>query len=373
MKKFVLAPDSFKGTLSAAEVCAIEESAIRKYVPDAQISAVPMTDGGEGMVESYLGIAGGERITVTVTASLGGTVDAVYGILSDGSAVMEMAAAAGLPLVEGRKNPLLATSRGVGEMILDAANRGVQKILLGLGGSCTNDCGIGMAAALGYRFLDAQENEVEPLAVNLEKIESIQSPAALPALTVEAACDVNNPLLGPTGATYTFGPQKGADAALLVKLEAGMAHFDQVLTRFCGTSAANIPGAGAAGGMGAAVLLLLCGKLKAGVELLLDSAHFDEMVSQADLVFTGEGRIDWQSAHGKVPMGVGLRCKKAGVPCVALCGSIGKDAQVVYDCGITAIFSAVKGATTFEEIQKTGKDDLAFLTDSVMRLLTVRF
>lgn len=369
MKKFLLAPDSFKGTLSAAEVCAIEAAVIRQYVPDAQITAVPMADGGEGMVASYLGIMGGERITVTVTAPLGETVDAVYGILTDGSAVMEMAAAAGLPLVEGRRNPLLTTSRGVGEMILDAANRGIKKILLGLGGSCTNDCGIGMAAALGYQFLDAQGGQVEPLAVNLGKIESIQPPLALPALIIEAACDVNNPLLGPSGATYTFGPQKGAHEALLVQLEAGMTHFEQVLTRFCGASAANIPGAGAAGGMGAAVLLLLNGKLKAGVELMLDAVHFDQLAAQADLVLTGEGRIDWQSAHGKVPMGVGLRCKKAGVPCVALCGSIGKDAQAMYDYGITAIFSAVRGVTTFEEIVKTGGEDLAFLTDAVLRLL----
>lgn len=372
MKKIILAPDSFKGTLSARAVCDIEESVLRSHLPEAEIHAIPMADGGEGMVESYLNIIGGERITAAVSGPLGDTVDAAYGILPDGSAVMEMAAAAGLPLVEGRKNPLQTSSYGVGELLAHAQKRGVKKILMGLGGSCTNDCGIGMASALGYRFEDSVGAAVEPLAMNLERIERIVAPAALPDMEIVAACDVDNPLLGKNGATYTFGPQKGADDAMLARLEAGMTHFEQVLREYCGTAAADIPGAGAAGGMGAAVLLLLHGTLKSGIELLLDSVHFDDLVRDADMVFTGEGRIDWQSAHGKVPMGVGLRCKRAGVPCVALCGSIGKDAQAVYDCGITSIFSAVKGVTTFEEIQKTGGEDLRFLTDAAVRLLLAK-
>ena len=212
MKRFLLAPDSFKGTLSAQEVCAIEAAVIRKHIPDAVIRAIPMADGGEGMVESYLGIIGGQRVTASVTGPLGGTVDAVYGVLPDGSAVMEMAAAAGLPLVAGRENPLETSTYGVGELLLHAARSGIRKILLGIGGSCTNDCGIGMAAALGFRFLDDRGNPVEPLAKNLGLIEEIVPPECLPELDLRVACDVDNPLLGEHGATYTFGPQKGADA-----------------------------------------------------------------------------------------------------------------------------------------------------------------
>lgn len=243
---------------------------------------------------------------------------------------------------------------------------------MGLGGSCTNDCGIGMAAALGYRFLDGDGAEVEPLAANLEKIERIVPPENLPDMELRAACDVDNPLLGECGATHTFGPQKGADAAMLERLEAGMTHFEQVLRAHCGIAAAAIPGAGAAGGMGAAVLLLLHGTLQPGIELLLDSVGFDELLRQTDVVLTGEGRMDRQSAHGKVPMGVGLHCRAAKVPCIALCGSVGEGAQAVYDCGITAIFSAVGGVTTMEKIKKTAGEDLRLLTDSVARMLRMQ-
>ena len=371
MKRFLLAPDSFKGTLSAQEVCAIEAAVIRKHIPDAVIRAIPMADGGEGMVESYLGIMGGRRVTVPVTGPLGGTVDAVYGVLPDGSAVMEMAAAAGLPLVAGRENPLETSTYGVGELLLHAARSGIRKILLGIGGSCTNDCGIGMAAALGFRFLDDRGNPVEPLAKNLGLIEEIVPPECLPELDLRVACDVDNPLLGEHGATYTFGPQKGADAEMLVLLEAGMAHFAQVLTQFCGIPVADLPGSGAAGGLGAALRAFLGGRLMPGAELLLDSVGFDELLKEADIVLTGEGRIDWQSAHGKVPGTVGLRCKAAGVPCAALCGSVGKGADALYDCGISAIFSAVQGVCTFEAVRETSAASLEFLADAVLRLLTL--
>ena len=370
MNTFLLAPDSFKGTLDAAEVCEIQAAVIRRRIPDAKIHALPLSDGGEGMVRSFLHVAGGREITVSVTGPLGGTVDAVYGLLPDGSAVMEMAAAAGLPLVGSSPDPLRASTFGVGQLLLDAASRGVKKVLMGLGGSATNDCGIGMAAALGFRFLDQSGQALEPLAANLGRICAIEAPDRLPELELSAACDVNNPLLGPGGATYTFGPQKGADAAMLERLESGMTHFAGVLARRYGASGADVPGAGAAGGMGAGILTLLGGTLRPGIELLLDAAGFDHMLADTDVVFTGEGRIDWQSAHGKVPAGVGLRCKRAGVPCLALCGSVGAGAEAVYDCGITAVFSAVRGAATFAEIQQTCREDLAFLTDAVLRTLT---
>lgn len=369
MRKIILAPDSFKGTLTAAQVCRIESQAIQRYFPDAELRCLPMADGGEGMVEAYLSALGGERRTARVSGPLGERVDAAYAVLEDGTAVVEMAAAAGLPLAGARKDPRRATTRGVGELVADAAARGCRRILLGLGGSCTNDCGVGMAAALGYRFFDESGSEVEPLAANLGAIARIAEPARLPDAEIVAACDVNNPLVGPEGATQIFGPQKGADAACRAELEAGMRLFAKVLESHFGVPVAQRPGAGAAGGMGAAVVTMLRGSLKSGIETLLDAARFDELLAGADLVITGEGRIDAQSAHGKVPMGVGLRCLRAGVPCIALCGSVGPGAEEVYACGITAVFSSLRDAGPFEEIRPHSGENLAFLTDSVLRLL----
>ena len=371
MKRFILAPDSFKGTLTAKQVCEIEAEVIRRHIPDAQIRRIPMADGGEGMVDAYLNLNGGTRVTVPVTGPLGDVVQADYGILPDGSAVIEMAAAAGLPLVYGRENPMITSTFGVGELVLHAAAQGVKKVMLGLGGSCTNDCGIGMASALGFRFLDGSGQNVVPLACNLSNIEQILPPDQLPQLELLVSCDVTNPLLGETGATYTFGPQKGADAAMLAQLEAGMAHFAAVLENYCGKTVASVPGAGAAGGMGAMVLGLLGGTLLPGTQLLLESVHFDQLLKQADLVITGEGRTDWQSAHGKVPGVVAAHCKAAQVPCILLCGAMGPGAEALYECGATAMFSAVNRCAPFEEIRRTAAQDLEALTDSVVRMLTM--
>lgn len=368
MKRIILAPDSFKGTMSAGEICALQRQAIARLLPEAEVRAIPMADGGEGMAEAYHRLLGGRKIAVTVTGPLGTPVEAAYAILPDGSAVMEMAAAAGLPLAGEVRDPLRATTRGVGELLLDAAERGVKRVLLGLGGSATNDGGVGMAAALGFRFLDGAGEPVEPLAGRLAEIREIVPPERLPELTVTAACDVDNPLAGPLGATAVFGPQKGVTPELFPELERGVAHLGGVLEGFAGKPVATVPGSGAAGGLGAAVLALLGGTLRPGIEMLLDAAGFDELLEGADLVLTGEGRIDGQSAHGKVPAGVGLRCKAKGVPCAALCGSVGPGAEAVYDCGITAIFSAVRGPATFPEIRETCREDLGFLTEAVIRL-----
>lgn len=367
----LLAPDSFKGTLSAQEVCDIEAQVIRKRFPEAEILTLPMADGGEGMTESYLRLLGGTRVACQVTGPLGEKVDAAYGILPDGSAVMEMAAAAGLPLVEGREAPLLATSHGVGEMILDAVERGAKKILLGLGGSATNDCGIGMAAALGYRFLSAEGEPVIPIPQNMQKIRRILPPADLPEVEIVAACDVDNPLTGPQGATHIFGPQKGVDAETLPILEAGMRVMARLFREQLGADVETTPGAGAAGGLGAAIQAFLGGVLRPGIELLLDTARFDTLLERADLVITGEGRIDGQSAHGKVPAGVGKRCVAQNVPCIALCGSIGPGAESAYDVGLTAMFAAVSGVGSLDDIRRTCREDLASLTDSVLRLLAL--
>ncbi len=358
MKKFLLAPDSFKGTLTASEVCEIEKSAILEVYPDASVVCVPMADGGEGMAESYRLMLGGEKIIRRVTGPLGDPVDAGYTMLPGGMAVMEMAAAAGLPLTGGRRCPLRASTFGVGEMLLDARGRRAAEVLLGLGGSATNDCGIGMAAALGYRFLDSAGRVVEPLAANLGRIDRIVPPESDLNLRVTAACDVNNPLLGPEGATYVFGPQKGVTEDVRPLLEAAMARFSKVLEQTFRGFDPYMPGTGAAGGMGAAVSVFLNASLEPGIDMLLDAIGFDRLAGEADIIVTGEGRMDAQSLRGKVSSGVGFRAMKAGRPCFAICGSLGKGAELLSACGITASYAASEDGRPFDDIAKTCREDL---------------
>lgn len=345
--RILLAPDSFKGTLSAEEICRIMEDAIRSIRPDAEILSIPMADGGEGMTAAYLKIIGGRRMELRVTGPLGAPVDAFYGMLPDGSAVIEMAAAAGLPLMGGLRDPLRATTRGVGEMLLHAAAHGARHILLGLGGSATNDMGCGMAAALGWKFLDENSQELEPLAMNLARTKTILPGSPFP-LPVTAACDVQNPLLGAHGATAIYGPQKGVTKENHALLEGGLANIARLM------NLQEIPGAGAAGGLGAGVLAFLQGRLVPGIDMLLDAANFDTLLQRADLVITGEGRMDAQSANGKVPMGVGLRCKDAGVLCIAVCGSLGDGAEEMRKHGVTSMYAAAKtGYAGAEDIRRT--------------------
>ena len=359
----LLAPDSFKGTLSSREVCETEAHAICDVLPDAQITMLPMADGGEGMVDACLSVFGGERTVCRVIGADGNPVDAAYALLPDGSAAIEMAAAAGLPLMRSRLDPLHATTYGVGELLRNAQSRGAKRILLGLGGSATNDCGIGMAAALGWRFLNADGVQVAPLAGNLGKIAVIEPPQENLEAEVFAACDVDSPLLGAQGATYVFGPQKGVTEAIKPQLEADMAHFAAVLKKAFPDFDAAAPSAGAAGGMGAAVITFLSGTLRPGIELLLDAANFDALAARADLIITGEGRMDAQSLHGKVPCGVAKRAQRAGKPCIAVCGALGDGAERMKEVGITALYAASDGHRTEEELQKTCRGAL----DAAMR------
>ena len=373
MKNFILAPDSFKGTMSADTVSKVWKKAILSHIPDAKILEFPLADGGEGMVDAYLRVIGGKKKEVNVTGPMGEKVDAAYGILPDGTAVLEMAACAGLPLVKTAKNPLLATTYGVGEMIKDAAKTGAKEMILGLGGSATNDCGIGMAAALGFGFYDANGSKLEPLAKNMIKVHHIEAPTASVNINVTAACDVDNPLFGPNGATYTFGPQKGVSPELLSELDDGIKNIAHVIERDLGIKTADVPGSGAAGGLGCAVIAFLGGKLKPGIDLLLDAAHFDNALDDADVVFVGEGRMDWQSAHGKAPIGIARRAKAHKIPVYALCGSLGKDVEAVYNEGIIAAFAADQGATDMEHVAEVCEADMSLLADSVMRLLICKF
>lgn len=371
MNKFVLAFDSFKGTLSAQEVCDIVEASILSLLPDAEIKKLPLADGGEGLVHACLSILGGKPITAKVQGPFGEPVEAEYALLPDGGAVIEMAACAGLPLVKGRLDPLHASTYGVGQLILHAKEQGAKYILLGLGGSATNDGGIGMAAALGWHFLNAAGEELLPLAENLGAIQRVLPPTQPVCIPVRAACDVDNPLCGEHGATYVFGPQKGVRGETLSRLDTGLETLAAALLRATGKDVSQLSGAGAAGGLGAGAAAFLNAELTPGIELILDAAHFDALLEGTDLLFTGEGRMDGQSLCGKAPIGAAKRAQKNGVPCIALCGSLGPGIQAVYDHGIRAAFASVKGACSMDEIEKTCRADLAALTEAVLRTLLI--
>ncbi len=367
MKKIILAPDSFKGTLTADEVCDIVKTEIEKLDRTAEVISIPVSDGGEGMVFSYLRALGGEEKTALVCGPEGRPVSCTYGILSDGSAVVEMAGCAGLPQMIHGLDPLGATTRGLGELFRVLESRNVKTILLGLGGSATNDCGIGMAGAMGWKFYDKNDIELEPYAYNLGKVERIVPPVHPNTFQITAACDVKNPLCGPDGASAVFGPQKGLKPEQIKPHDEAMAHFAEIIRRDLGINVKDYPGAGAAGGLGAGVMAFCDGRLKPGIELLLDAVQFDKLLNNARLVITGEGRLDGQSAEGKVPSGVGERCASAGVPCIALCGCLGKDANKILEHGVNAFYPASEPGRSMDELQKTCREDLALLAGNVLK------
>ena len=359
MSCFIIAPDSFKGTMSAKEVCGIVAACLREKAPDAQIINIPMSDGGEGMVDSYLNIIGGQPMTAQVTGPRGAALDCVYGVLPNGSAVMEMASCAGLMLMESKLDPMHATTRGVGELLLLLEKAGHKKVLMGIGGSATNDCGVGMAHALGYRFLDVHGAELEPYACNIGQIQHIVRPDRLCELDITVACDVDNPLCGERGASAVFGPQKGLRPEQIAPLDEDIRRFALLIKKELGADVLDMPGAGAAGGLGAALVAFCGARLTPGIEMLLDASGIDSLLESAQLVITGEGRMDYQSASGKVPVGVGRRAKKAGVACIAVCGCLGPGYEAVLDEGVVACYPATDGTKSFEEILKSCREDLA--------------
>ncbi|ANW97808.1 glycerate kinase [Thermoclostridium stercorarium subsp. thermolacticum DSM 2910] len=374
MKKVILAPDSFKGTMSSIKVCDIMEEKIKKFFPLAEVIKIPVADGGEGTVDSFLKAVGGTKVRVKVSGPYFETIDSFYGILPDGkTAVIEMAAAAGLPLVENRKNPLSTTTYGVGELIRHAVLNGCRNIIIGLGGSCTNDGGAGLAAALGVKFYDDVGKEFVPVGGTLSRIEriDISEMQNLSGLTVTAMCDVNNPLCGENGAAKVFGPQKGADEETAELLDRNLRHFADVIRSQFGKDIADIPGAGAAGGMGAGVAVFLNAGLKQGIDVVLDTVEFDRLLDRADLVFTGEGKIDGQSLRGKVVYGVAARAKKHGVPVVAVAGDIGDDIEEIYKLGVSAIVSINRMAIPFEMARHRSEKDLALTMETIMRLISL--
>jgi glycerate 2-kinase len=359
--RIVVAPDSYKGSVSAMGVADAMERGIHKVFAGAVVRKIPIADGGEGTVESMVGATGGTLLSTQVTGPLGERVAAQWGILGDGkTAVIEMAAASGLPLVAKDKlNVRIATSRGTGELILAALDAGLRKIIIGIGGSATNDGGTGMARALGIRFLGADGHELPEGGAALAQLARIDT-AGLDRRIAETelivACDVDNPLCGTRGASAVFGPQKGASPAIVAELDSALAHFAQVAREATGRDVADFPGAGAAGGLGAGLMFFTPAKLRPGVEIVLEAVGFAEAVSTADFVITGEGRTDFQTAFGKAPVGVAKVAKTRGIPVFCLSGGLGQGANNVLEQGIDAVMSICDRPLTLEECMRDGTE-----------------
>ncbi|XJZ26191.1 glycerate kinase [Bacillota bacterium Lsc_1132] len=352
--KIVIAPDSFKESLTAMEVAEAIEKGMKRVLPDADFIKVPMADGGEGTVQSLVDATDGEIIARSVTGPLGERVDAFFGMLGNGkTAVIEMAAASGLHLVPAdKRNPLLTTTKGTGELILAALDHGAQHIIIGIGGSATNDGGAGMAKALGAKLLDENGEEIGDgggTLNQLAKIDCTDLDPRLNSIKIEVACDVDNPLTGERGASAIFGPQKGATPAMVEQLDANLGHFAVIIERDLGKSIKNVSGAGAAGGLGGGLLAFLPAELKRGVDIVIEATGLAKMAADADFVITGEGKIDRQTIFGKTPIGVAKAAKKYGVPVIALAGNVAEDSSVVHEHGIDALFSIIPGIISLED------------------------
>jgi len=374
--KIVIAPDSFKGSVSAKDAALSIKNGIIKVYKDIDIVCIPMADGGEGTVQPMVDATGGKIIYTKVHGPMFREVDAFYGILGDGrTAVIEMAAASGLPLVsDDEKDPMNASTYGTGELIKHALDNGCERIIMGVGGSATNDGGQGMAKALGVSFLDKQGNDIGYGGGSLDKLYSIDVSGMDERINnceVILACDVENPLCGPTGATYIFGPQKGAKDGVLEILDKNLEHYADVIKSTLDVDIKDYPGAGAAGGLGGGALAFLNAKMRKGVEIVIDMVELDGYVKDADLVITGEGMMDFQTQFGKTPFGVAKTAKKYDVPVIALVGKIGKGADALYDLGIDSIFSIVDGPMSLEDAMANGGKLLEDAAERVMRLYRI--
>ena len=374
--KVVIAIDSFKGSLSSIEAGMAAKDGVLKAKPDTEVIVKPLADGGEGTVDALIEGLDGEQIDITVTGPMGAAVSCYYGLLrKTNTAIIEMASAAGITLVPcEKKNPLLATTYGVGEIIRDAMERGCRDFIIGIGGSATNDGGIGMLKALGYNFSDESGKDVEEEKKGLAKIASIDTQNRHPLISeckFRIACDVNNPLCGENGATYIYGPQKGVTDDLKKELDAGMANFAKITAASLGKDNSNTPGTGAAGGLGFAFLSYIGAELTPGIELILDAVDLDNDLKDADVVITGEGRLDHQTAMGKAPVGVARLAKKYEAKVVAFAGAVTEGAAACNDAGIDAYFPIVRGVTTLEDAMKkeNAQKNMTETAEQVFRLL----
>jgi len=368
MNKCIIIPDSFKGTMSSIEVCGIVKEKLSESFPDCEIIAVPAADGGEGTVDCFLRASDGEKVWLTVKGPHLEDIRSYYGIIGD-TAVIEMAAAAGLHLAGEPIDPSSATTFGVGQLITDAIDRGCTKIILGLGGSCTNDGGAGAAAALGARFFDSEENEFLPTGGTLGRIAGIDLAGLRPRLkgiTFTVMCDIDNPLYGPRGAAYVFAPQKGADADMVILLDDNLRAYADVIRRSVGIDVSGLEGGGAAGGMGAGAFAFFGAELKTGIDVVLDFIHFEELLEHCDYVLTGEGRLDLQSLGGKVAVGVGRRAKKMNVPVLAVVGRTEEGLDEINGQGISGVFPAVREEIPLADLKLRCRADLSNVMNQVI-------
>lgn len=371
--RIVIAPDSFKGCLNALNVALAMRRGVQRVYPDSAIDMIPMADGGEGTVEAILCAVRGEKIEIDVTDPLGRSIGAAYALIDEGeTAIIEMAAASGLTLLSNQeRNPRVTSTQGTGILIRNALDRGVKKILLGIGGSATNDGGAGLAVALGVKLLDAQGNELPQggaALANLVNIDMSRLDPRLAKVQIEVACDVQNPLCGPEGASVVYGPQKGANPEDIRVMDTALQNFGEVLSRVAGTNLLELAGGGAAGGLGAGVVGFLGAKLRPGSQMVLEVANADEKIKHADLVLTGEGRTDFQTAYGKVPVGVSALAQKYSVPVLVISGSVEGSPDFLADVGVASCFSVAEGPSTLDEAFLKAEEQLE---RAVWRILTV--
>ncbi len=374
MTKYVVAPDSFKESMTAKEVCNAMEKGIKKADPAAEVIKVPMADGGEGTVDSLVDATHGQRVIVEVTGPLGNKISAYYGILGNGTtAVIEMAKASGLEIVEKKKrNPMITTTFGTGELIRDALDHNVKEIIIGLGGSSTNDGGSGMAQALGAKLLDQNNHQIPFGGGNLDKLDKIDISnldSRLRDVKIILASDVTNPLIGKEGASRVFGPQKSATPEMVEKLENNLQHYAKIVKRDLNKDVASVSGAGAAGGLGAGLMAFTTCEMRRGVDLAIEVTKLEEKIRDADYVFTGEGGTDFQTKFGKTPYGVAKLGKKYHKPVISLAGYLGEGIDSLYSEGFTAIFGIIPGACDLSTALKNGPSNVARTIENIVRLL----
>ena len=372
MAKYVLIPDSFKGTLSSADICRIVSEEILRLEPEAEICAIPVADGGEGTVDAFLAAVGGTRAEVPCTGPCGQEIRGFYGLLPDGTAVVEMAAAAGLPLAGACRDPEKTTTYGVGQLMAHALSRGAKRLVLGLGGSATNDGGCGAAAALGAEFLDAEGRAFVPTGGTLTQIAHIRMKGlreTLAGAEVTVMCDIDNPLCGPAGAAAVFGPQKGADAAMVARMDAGLRHLAETLEKDVGMEVLTLAGGGSAGGFGAGAAAFFGGQLRMGIDVVLDLTDLDRKCRGAARVITGEGHLDSQSLRGKTVVGVARRARALGVPAAALVGGCETALDAVYAEGVSGVFPIHPALCTWPQAAARTEEDLRFTMGNLLRFM----
>ena len=373
MKKVIIIPDSFKGTMSSLEICSIISETVKSHYPKAEVLSIPVADGGEGSVDAFLSAVGGEKIYKCCIGPYEDEyVEGYYGMLPGNIAIVEMAAAASLGLAGNFRDPSKTTTLGVGELIRDALDRGARKIILGLGGSCTNDAACGLASFLGVEFYDEDGKRFLPVGGNLDRIKDVDFSKMDPRLRdvpIISMCDIDNPFYGKEGAAYVFAPQKGADDDMVELLDENLRYCASFLMEKTGVDVQTIPGSGAAGGMGGGMAAMFGSTMMLGIEAVLDTVKFDDILKDADLVITGEGKLDRQSLRGKVVLGVARRAKRNGVKTIAFVGDIGDGIESVYDEGLSGVFSINRVAVEYADARMRSKSDLKLTVDNVMRFL----